>query len=388
MSDDVDGPAKVVVVDDDPMVAATISDVVRRRGDEVLTFHDPKAALEALASVKDVDAIVSDVSMPGMSGLEMLTALRSTHADVPVVLLTGAPRVEDAMRAMELGVIRYLAKPLDAQRVREVVGEAVRWGRLMRTTTGGPTRADRASLDAAFTRASAALKMVYQPIVSITTRRPSGFEALMRSSEPTLPNPPAVLDAAERLGRLHSLGRQLRGMVASQLRAAQPFEHAFFVNLHSSDLADPALYDAAAPLSAFASSVVLEITERASLEGVGEVESRIESLRKMGYRIAVDDLGAGYAGLSYFARVSPDIVKIDMSLTRGVDVDPVKRRVVGSICALAHDLDMLIVAEGIETEGELGCVRDLGADLVQGYLIAKPGPYARPGTPAGGLARG
>jgi EAL domain-containing protein (putative c-di-GMP-specific phosphodiesterase class I) len=95
----------------------------------------------------------------------------------------------------------------------------------------------------------------------------------------------------------------------------------------------------------------------------------------MGYRIAVDDLGAGCAGLSYLARISPDVVKIDTSLVRGSDVDPVRQRVVSAICRLARDLDVLIVAEGIETEPELGCIRDLGADLVQGYLIAPPAPY-------------
>jgi EAL domain-containing protein (putative c-di-GMP-specific phosphodiesterase class I) len=368
--------ARVVIIDDDDMVARALSSLLAREGYEVESFGVPQEAVERLGRAP-VDVVLSDVSMPGMSGLEMLAALRERRADVPVVFVTGAPRVEDAMRAMELGAFRYLAKPLEMHTVRQVVAEAIKWGRLSRAATNGPMHADREELEAALTRASASLYVAYQPIVSPTTRAVFGYEALMRSSEPALATPPAVLDAAEKLGRLHAIGRQVRDLVAAQA-AVRSFEHTFFVNLHASDLADAALYEPSAPLSAFASSVVLEITERASLESIAQVERRIESLRRLGYRIAVDDLGAGYAGLSYFARVSPDIVKIDMSLTRGIDADPVRRRVVGSICTLARDLDISIVAEGIETEGELACVRDLGAELVQGYLIARPGPYPRP----------
>ncbi|RYE84278.1 MAG: EAL domain-containing protein, partial [Myxococcales bacterium] len=170
------------------------------------------------------------------------------------------------------------------------------------------------------------------------------------------------------------LGRHIRELVAAQA-SAQPYEHSFFVNLHSADLADPQLYDDDSPLMRHASSVVLELTERASLEGIGDVDRRLNELRERGFRIAVDDLGAGYAGLSYFARVKPDIIKIDMSLTRDIDRDPVKSRVVASMCSLARDLGMTTVAEGIETEAELARVSMLGVELIQGYLLGKPAPY-------------
>jgi EAL domain-containing protein (putative c-di-GMP-specific phosphodiesterase class I) len=374
MSSATQAPGHVVVVDDDPMVGSTLSRVLTGAGYDVSAFTSPEAAIAHVSSAP-VDVLVSDVNMPGMTGLDMLAKLRATKADVPVVFLTGAPKIEDTMRAIELGAFRYLAKPLDTAQTMSVVREAIQWGRITRATSHGPVSEERTALEASFGRAVDGIRMAYQPIVGAGSRKLFGYEALMRSSEPSLPSPPAVLDAAEKLGRLHDLGRRLRDITARQATAAQPFDHTFFVNLHSSDLADPTLYDASSLLSAHASSVVLEITERASLEGIAEVERRIQTLRELGYRIAVDDLGAGYAGLSYFARVSPDVVKIDMSLTRDVDRDPVRRRVVASICSLARDLDMLIVAEGIETEGELECVRELGADLIQGYLIARPAPY-------------
>lgn len=375
MSTDTSAKVRIAIVDDDTMVAASLTALLERAGYAVECFTAPEDALDYLTH-ETVDALVSDVTMPTMTGLDMLAAMRARRNDIPVIFITGAARIEDTIRAMELGAFRYLSKPIEREQLLKVVQEAVRWGRLTRIGNEGPAGEAREHLESAFMSAMDGLFMAYQPIVAAGSKKLLGYEALMRSNEPTLRSPLAVLDAAEKLGRLHALGRRVRQLVATQA-SEQDFRHAFFVNLHSADLADPQLYDMEAPLSKHAASVVLELTERASLEGIGDVERRLADLRAMGFRIAVDDLGAGYAGLSYFARVSPDIVKIDMSLTRDVERDPVKRRIVSSMCQLARELSMSVVAEGIETEAELACVTELGADLIQGYVIGKPQPYPR-----------
>ena len=99
---------------------------------------------------------------------------------------------------------------------------------------------------------------------------------------------------------------------------------------------------------------------------------RIDKLRGLGYRIAVDDLGAGYAGLASFARLRPDVVKLDMSLVRALDTDPIRRKLVGSLTRASHDLGIQVVAEGIETEAERDAVAALEVDLLQGYLLGRP----------------
>jgi EAL domain-containing protein (putative c-di-GMP-specific phosphodiesterase class I) len=121
---------------------------------------------------------------------------------------------------------------------------------------------------------------------------------------------------------------------------------------------------------------VLEITERASLDCVADVSERIQALRRMGYRIAVDDLGAGYAGLTSLAALSPDIVKIDMALIRDLDHDDVKRKLVRSIAGVCRELDIRVVAEGIERPGERDAAAASGCDLLQGYLLGRPAPLA------------
>src|SRR5262249_19662165 len=144
------------------------------------------------------------------------------------------------------------------------------------------------------------------PIVRPCERELFAYEALMRSTEPLLPHPGAILSAAERLGYVPVLGRIVRAFVASAV-GKTPGSVEFFVNLHPTELRDDDLYSAAAPLTKVANRVVLEITERASLDAAGDaasdVAARVDALRRLGFRIAIDDLGAGYAGLSSFAQL-------------------------------------------------------------------------------------
>jgi EAL domain-containing protein (putative c-di-GMP-specific phosphodiesterase class I) len=214
--------------------------------------------------------------------------------------------------------------------------------------------------------------MAFQPIIGWAERRVFGYEALLRSDEPLMKNPAEMLDAAERLGRLHELGRTVRASVAADAPKA-PEEAKLFVNLHSADLNDEELYSAQAPLSRIATRVVLEVTERASLYGVKNLAASVAKLKALGFQIAIDDLGAGYAGLTSFTQLEPEVAKLDMSLVRGVDSDVRRQSIVRSMKKLCDELGILVVAEGVETVPERNTLAELGCDLLQGYLFAKPG---------------
>jgi EAL domain-containing protein (putative c-di-GMP-specific phosphodiesterase class I) len=288
--------------------------------------------------------------------------------------------VQSAIEAIEYGALRYFVKPIPAAQLEEAVSRAVRLHQMARVRrealelyrAGGSPLGDRAGLEARFSRALDNVWIAYQPIVSWSGRSLFAYEALVRSEEPTMRGPGDLFAAAERLGRLHDLGRVIRARVAETIREV-PFEPLVFVNVHTDDLQDATLFSPDSPLAPFASRVVLEITERAALDQVKDLMARMEQLRNMGYRIAVDDLGAGYAGLTSFAQLEPEVVKVDMSLVRGVDASPTKQKLLGSIIGLCHDLDIQIIAEGIETEAERDTVVRLGGDLCQGYLFARPG---------------
>ena len=147
----------------------------------------------------------------------------------------------------------------------------------------------------------------------------------------------------------------------------------FFVNLHPEELRDSALYDADSPFTRLAPRVVLEVTERMSLDHISDAQDRVARLRGMGFRLALDDLGAGYAGLTSFTQLEPEFVKLDMSLVRDVHQNSTKRKIIRSMVQLCHDMGKQIIAEGVEAIAERDSLIELGCDLLQGYLFAKPG---------------
>jgi EAL domain-containing protein (putative c-di-GMP-specific phosphodiesterase class I) len=147
----------------------------------------------------------------------------------------------------------------------------------------------------------------------------------------------------------------------------------FFVNIHPEDLLDRNLYLPDSQFSLFAPRIVLEVTERASLDTVLHVQYKIAKLRDLGFKIALDDLGAGYAGLTSFAQLEPEFIKLDMALVRDVHKAPTKQKIIRSIVRLCQDMGKKIIAEGVESIEERNLLIELGCDLLQGYLFARPG---------------
>ncbi|MEZ4227480.1 MAG: EAL domain-containing protein [Polyangiaceae bacterium] len=375
----------ILVVDDDAIVRRSLGRALGAEGYEVVTCPDGHSAIAKLIE-RPVDVIISDIAMPGMDGIQLLREVRTHDLHVPVVLITGEPAVSTAVQALEYGAFHYLTKPVKPTELNRVIDRANRLHRMARVKeqaaellgTAKGRAADRAGLEASLEGALATLWMAYQPIVSARTGAVYGHEALLRSEEPSLPHPGAVIDAAERLGELQRLGRIIRDRAAGPAAADPARAGILFVNLHVHDLLDPSLVDPDAPLSRIAERVVLEVTERSSLDEIKDVRNRVSALREMGYRIAVDDLGAGYAGLTSFAQLEPEVVKLDMSLVRDVHLSSTKQKVIRSMAGLCRDMGMLVVGEGVENAEERDALVILGCDLLQGYYFSKP---ARPFPP-------
>jgi EAL domain-containing protein (putative c-di-GMP-specific phosphodiesterase class I)/DNA-binding NarL/FixJ family response regulator len=368
----------VLLIDDEPQVLHAYGRVLRSAGFQVTLLAHGSGVEEALEK-NTIDVVVSDVRLPDLDGIDVLKLVHRHDPDLPVVLITAGGELTSAVKAVEYGAARYLLKPVPPEVLCDTVANARRLGQLASVQRrafelfGGAAckEANQRDLERRFDAAVETLHMVYQPIVRWSDKSVFAHEALARTREQSLCRPDDLFAAAESLGRLFEVGRAVRRLVAATIE--QMGARAMFVNLHPADLEDDELYSLDAPLSAFASHVVLEITERASLSGVQDLRDRLAGLRKLGYRIAVDDLGAGYAGLNWFVRLEPDVVKLDMSLTRDADLEPKKQKLVGSLARLCSDLNILVVAEGVETRGERDALVHAGCDLLQGYLFAKPG---------------
>lgn len=380
---------RILVVDDEPALLEICSEILGEAGHTATTASSAKAALDDLRT-QAFDVMVSDIRMPGLGGIDLLRAVRQFDPDLPVILVTGSPTLETAIQALEHGAIQYLTKPVSSEALLDAVSRGLRLRRMALLKREaleylrerhGPS-VERGELDTNLSRALAAAWMAFQPIVRAADLGLFGYEALFRTDAAELTNPLKVFEAAEHLRRVLEAGRVVRARTAAALPALDPGADVF-VNLHALELADDALVSPEAPLSAAARRVVLEITERASLEIVPDARAHIRTLREMGFRIAVDDLGAGYAGLSSLATLEPDVVKLDVSLVRGVHLEPVKRKLIGSITSVCHDLGIQVLAEGIEFAEERDASVELGVDLLQGYLLGKPArvpdlPKAKP----------
>jgi EAL domain-containing protein (putative c-di-GMP-specific phosphodiesterase class I) len=125
--------------------------------------------------------------------------------------------------------------------------------------------------------------------------------------------------------------------------------------------------------------LMFEFTENEIID-TAHVRNIVREYRAMGFKIAIDDFGAGYAGLALLTRIEPDVVKIDMELVRNIDRDSRKRKVVAHTLAMLRDLGIVPLCEGVETSEELNVLAALGVTLIQGYLIAKPQFEALPPT--------
>jgi EAL domain-containing protein (putative c-di-GMP-specific phosphodiesterase class I) len=370
---------RILLVDDDAAVLRVIQKRLERAGYHVVACGGGAEALEVLAN-EAFDVMISDIQMPGLSGLALLRAVREHDLDLPVVLVTGNPGVKSATDAVEYGAFRYLIKPVPFDELDAVVTRAATIRQMARSKreyveefgSGKFRIGDRAGVDAMLDRALSSLWMAYQPIVRAVDSSVFAYEALMRVDEPMLPHPGAVLDAAERADRIHDVGRAVRANVVAGTRGADK-GWLFFVNLHPEDLLDATLFLPDSPFAALAEHVVLEITERMSLDHISHVQEKVALLRELGFKIALDDLGAGYAGLTSFTQLEPEFVKLDMSLVRDIHETPTKRKIVRSMVDLCHDMGKLIVAEGIESAQERDVLIELGCDLLQGYLFARPG---------------
>jgi EAL domain-containing protein (putative c-di-GMP-specific phosphodiesterase class I) len=368
---------RVLLAEDEPGLLRSYRRILDGAGYEVEVVDDGAAGVALFKSGTPFDVVISDVSMPGMSGLELLRQVHEHDRFAPVVLMTGGPTLDSAIRAVEYGALKYLTKPFAAEDLLATVSRAIAVRQAMRLQQQASEAQEqkdrvRADLDSAFDRMLQGLWIAVQPIVSWPTRTVLGHEALMRSVEPALPHPGAILVAAEELGRVVELGRTVRQRIADTA-VVMPPDGDIYVNLHPSELCDEALYDPAAPLSRLAARVVLEVTERASLKQLVDLPARVRSLRNLGYRLALDDLGAGYAALNSISALEPQVVKIDMGLVRDVHVSITKQKIIQSITQLCHSLEIRVVAEGIECPEERDALALLGVDLMQGYYFARPG---------------
>lgn len=221
------------------------------------------------------------------------------------------------------------------------------------------------------------LKAVYQPIVDLRNGHVLGWESLARGpAEGNFRSPTLMFDFAEEVGSVFALERCCREQAMAGLGGLEPGQK-LFLNIHPQTLGDPSFKSGETlrllerhGLKPY--NVVFEITERHNVKDFTLFYRTLEHYRSQGYQVAIDDVGTGYSGLSRLAAVRPDYIKVDMSLVRGIDANPVQRSLIETLVAFCQKIGCDIICEGIETETELSSLQSMGVDYGQGYLLARP----------------
>lgn len=235
------------------------------------------------------------------------------------------------------------------------------------------------------------LAMAFQPIVDLETEQPFAYEALVRG--------PNGEGAAEVLGAVtaetrYAFDQQCRvaairqAVEAGILDTGARLSINFLPNAVYSPVACIQLTLRTARETGFPTDrLQFEFTENERIDDAAHVQNIVDTYRRMGFSTAIDDFGAGHSGLGLLARFSPDIIKLDMELVRDIDHNLSRRLIVGSVVGLARDMGITVIAEGIETAGELDTLAALGVRYVQGYHIARPMLRGLPDFTLSGRAR-
>ncbi|MEL6958206.1 MAG: EAL domain-containing protein [Pseudomonadota bacterium] len=214
-----------------------------------------------------------------------------------------------------------------------------------------------------------AFNIALQPIMKLRNQRTAGYEALCRfSNEPYRP-PNVWFDDAAKVGLQIDLELAVMDVAVTWLSALGP-ECYLAVNLSPSTLSSGRVSPLVERIGG--QRLVIEITEHDEISDLDLLRMEIDRLRDSGVRIAIDDTGAGYSGLQQILRLQPNLIKLDMSLTKDVDKDVARRSLAAAIVSFAQDTGATVVAEGIETEAELRTLAGLGVEMGQGYHLGRP----------------
>ncbi|MGZ8629548.1 MAG: EAL domain-containing protein [Actinomycetota bacterium] len=382
-------PVRVMIADDEPALRGALADLLAHEEDVVLigTAGDADEAI-AIAGDARPDVALVDVSMPAGGGPRAAREIARCSPDTRVIALSAFEDRPTVLEMLRAGAVGYLVKGTAGE---EIVGS------IQKVMAGGASLSseviagivhelakqlrreedERERLDARRGEierfvAGEGVSMAFQPIVDLATNETVGLEALARFAAPP-PRPPNEW-FAEAVAL--ALGVQLElTTVAQALRALPSIAPGMYLAVNCSHRAAVSS-ELAELLTPHAARLVLEITEHEAVEDYDHLVAGLAPLRALGARVAIDDAGAGFASLRHTLRIAPDIVKLDLSLTRDIDTDRAKRALAVALVSFAQEMGSSLVAEGIETHGELETLRGLGVGYGQGFFLAEPGPLA------------
>jgi EAL domain-containing protein (putative c-di-GMP-specific phosphodiesterase class I)/CheY-like chemotaxis protein len=381
-------PIRVIVGEDDASVRQAVVEAIEREpGMTVVgTAADAEEAIEVAVRERP-DVAVLDVKMPAGGGPRATREIGRVSPATRVVALSAHDDRVSVAEMLRAGALSYVVKGAPIGELLEAIERASRGLASLSGTAAASVARDldermarRERRDEERGRRIEEVRLalqpggivpVFQPIMEIGTRRIVGYEALARFRvEPQRP-PDQWFAAAAEIG----LGVDLEfAAIAAAVARFDDLPPEAYLSLNLSPAACLSGRLDTALLGVPAHRLVLEVTEHAPVPDYDVLRASLRTFLAGGGRLAIDDAGAGFASLRHILRLEPDVIKLDISLTRDIDTDRARRALAAALVSFAREMGIGIVAEGIETTSELEALRTLGVRSGQGYLLGRPGP--------------
>jgi EAL domain-containing protein (putative c-di-GMP-specific phosphodiesterase class I)/CheY-like chemotaxis protein len=382
-------PIRVLIADDEPALRVALSDLLAQDEGVVLvgSAGDADEAIE-LAVSRRPDVALVDVKMPAGGGPRAAREIIRVSPRTRVIALSAFEDRPTVLEMLRAGAVGYLVKGTAAGEIIDSIGKVARGGTsLSSEVIGGVVhelssqlRREEIEAQEIETRRGTiqrfldgkGLSMAFQPIVDLRNRATVGMEALARFRSLPMRPPDQWFAEAVRV----ELGIQLELTTIRQALSALPqLPPDTYLSVNASHHASMSP-ELPAVLEPFGPRIVVEITEHEAVGDYAALVRSLDTLRGLGCRVAIDDAGAGFASLRHTLQLAPDIVKVDISLTRDIDSDRGRRALASALISFADEMGMTIVAEGIESQAELDTLRELGVIYGQGYFLAEPAPLS------------
>ncbi|HLP90963.1 MAG TPA: EAL domain-containing response regulator [Nostocaceae cyanobacterium] len=387
---------KILVIEDEESVRENLLDLLEAEDFETIAAANGKIGLN-LAITETPDLILCDMMMPEIDGYGVLTALRQDPltATIPFIFLTAKSAKADFRQGMDMGADDYLTKPFTrAELLSAIMNKLEKYANLKKhlatQTALGKLSPKMQLIEMSLQRLVnqddyQGLELYYQPIIDINTKKIIAAESLLRWQSEDLGtiSPTEFIPLAESTGLIIQIGKWVLKEVCQQLNAWQKkgINHlSIAVNLSAIEFNRPELIPQIIELintnCIQPQCLELELTESMIMQDVNEAISVMNKLRSLGLKIAIDDFGTGYSSLIYLKKLPADTLKIDRYFVRNVGEDYQKAAITKALIQMGHDLNLKIIAEGVETASELSFLQENSCNAIQGFFFSPPLPAA------------
>ncbi|MCC5635684.1 EAL domain-containing response regulator [Nostoc sp. CHAB 5844] len=387
---------KILVIEDEKSVRENLLDLLEAEDFETVAAANGRTGVD-LAFTEAPDLILCDMMMPEVDGYGVLTALRQDPltATIPFIFLTAKSAKSDFRQGMDMGADDYLTKPFTRAELLSAIMNRLERQATLKKYLSSHTITKTVSpkiqlLEISLQRVIQQQKfqefeVYFQPIVDIASGHIIAAESLLRWQSPELGlvTPAEFIPIAESTGLIIPIAQWVLQNVCQQIKIWHDVGIAYLtmtVNLSGIEFHQPDLIKKITELleknQLEPQYLEIELTESMIMQDINSAIATMNKLQTLGLKIAIDDFGTGYSSLIYLKNLPINTLKIDRYFIHNVAIDNQKSAITKALIEMAHNLNMRVVAEGVETEEELHFLRHHHCDYMQGFLFSRPLPAA------------